>query len=85
MALIVFVLLVVSTVLTENYTGALQYVGAAIAIADVVFYAIGLSKLSKSFGHGGGFTAGLFFFEPLFTIILGFSKAKYVGNTTENK
>ncbi len=35
---------------------------AAIAIIDV-------HKLSKSFGHGIGFTLGLLFFSPIFTLI----------------
>ena len=72
--------------LLANYTeGVLQWLGMIVAVAGVVIEVIGLSKLSKSFGHGAGFTAGMFFFQPLFTIILGFGKSKYIGNTTEQK
>ena len=34
-------------------------------------------RISKSFGHGVGFTLGLIFLSPIFTCILGFNKDKY--------
>ena len=43
------------------------------------------SKLSKSFGHGAGFTVGLVFLNPIFKLILGFGSSQYVGNTTEQQ
>jgi len=36
-------------------------------------------QLSKSFGHGVGFTLGLIFFGFIFILILGFGDSKYVG------
>lgn len=36
-------------------------------------------NLSKSFGMGNGFAAGLFFLQPIFMCILGFGKAEYKG------
>ncbi|MBQ2659960.1 hypothetical protein IJF86_00840 [Candidatus Saccharibacteria bacterium] len=34
-------------------------------------------RMSKSFGHGAGFTCGLIFLPVIFTLILGFNKDKY--------
>ena len=36
-----------------------------------------LHDLSKSFGHGVGFTLGLFFFSVIFIPILGFGSSQY--------
>ena len=52
-------------------------------IAAVVINIIEYSKLSKSFGHGAGFTLGLVFLNPIFKLILGFGSSQYIGNTTE--
>ncbi|MCR5651378.1 MAG: DUF5684 domain-containing protein [Lachnospiraceae bacterium] len=35
--------------------------------------------MSKSFGHGFGFTLGLLFLSPLFTLILGLGSSQYIG------
>lgn len=44
-------------------------------IADIVQ----MHKLSKSFGHGIGYTLGLLFLPSIFMLILGFSDDRYVG------
>ena len=49
------------------------------AIALLVVSVISLHKLSKSFGHGVGFTLGLLFLSPIFLLILGFGSSEYVG------
>lgn len=36
-------------------------------------------KLAKAFGKGTGFALGLIFLSPIFSLILGFGDAKYVG------
>ena len=36
-------------------------------------------KLAKAFGKGSGFAVGIFFLQPIFTLILGFGDAKYEG------
>jgi hypothetical protein len=38
-----------------------------------------INMLSKSFGKGIGFTLGLIFLGPIFTCILGFGDAVYLG------
>lgn len=36
-----------------------------------------LNRLSQSFGKGKGFTVGLFLFNPIFLLILGFDKSEF--------
>lgn len=42
-------------------------------------FVIQLYKLSKAFGHGIGFTIGLFLLNPLFVFILGLDSSTYQG------
>ena len=51
-------------------------VGTLAVLALQIYLAI---NLSKSFGMGNGFAAGLFFLQPIFICILGFGKAEYQG------
>ena len=51
-------------------------VGTLAVLALQIYLAI---NLSKSFGKGNGFAAGLFFLQPIFICILGFGKAEYQG------
>jgi len=51
-----------------------------INILVIVFSVRRWSCLSKAFGKGTGFTAGLTFLHPIFIMILGFGKAEYIGN-----
>lgn len=46
-------------------------------IYELVMYIILFNRLSKSFGHGTGFTLGLIFLPNIFTLILGFNKDTY--------
>lgn len=39
-------------------------------------------NLSRAFGHGAGFAAGLFFLDPIFKLVLAFGGSKYTGNPT---
>lgn len=39
--------------------------------------------VSKAFGHGTGFGVGLFFLQPIFSMILGFGSDKYQGNQSK--
>jgi hypothetical protein len=66
----------------EN-TGLLL-LGSVLALVYFVLRVVGKNKLSKSFGHGTGFTVGLVLLEPVFYLMLGFGKSAYLGNTTEN-
>ena len=39
-------------------------------------------RVAKSFGKSTGWGVGLFFLPFIFSLILGFGKAQYIGNTT---
>ncbi len=50
-----------------------------IPFVNFVVLIIVMNDLSKSFGHGLGFTLGLIFLSFIFYLILGFGGSKYVG------
>ena len=52
---------------------------AVAAIACLVLSFKKSMRLSRAFGKGRGFGFGLFLLPPVFRLILGFGKAKYVG------
>ena len=52
-----------------------------IPIVNIVVWVIVLHGLSTSFGHGAGFTAGLFFLSIIFLYILGYDSKPYQGAT----
>ncbi|MBR3281478.1 MAG: hypothetical protein IKI57_06580 [Clostridia bacterium] len=45
----------------------------------IVIIAKVCAGLSRAFGHGNGFAAGLFFLAPIFYLILGFNGDEYKG------
>jgi hypothetical protein len=50
-----------------------------IPIVNIYFLITVINLLSKSFGHGVGFTPGLIFLGIIFYPILGFGSSKYIG------
>ena len=52
---------------------------AIFLIAEIVIAIISMYKLSKSFGHGVGFTIGLILLAPIFILILAFGSSQYIG------
>jgi len=50
-----------------------------IPIANIIVYIIVLNELSKSFGHGVGFTLGLIFLSWIFLAILAWGSSTYRG------
>jgi hypothetical protein len=54
-----------------------------IPLVDIVIYIIVENDLSKSFGHGVGFTLGLIFLSAIFIPILAFGSSQYVGPGAE--
>ena len=50
-----------------------------IPFVNLIILIIVMNDLSKSFGHGLGFTLGLIFLSVIFYLILGFGGSKYVG------
>jgi len=57
--------------------GVILYIVAVIAI--LVGWIFVLNDTSKSFGHSGAFTVGLFFLPVIFFCILGFDRNSYRG------
>jgi hypothetical protein len=50
-----------------------------IPIVNVIVIIVVLHDLSKSFGHGAGFTIGLIFLSWIFLAILGWGSSQYQG------
>ena len=50
-----------------------------IPLVNIVFMIIVMNDVSKAFGHGGGFTAGLILLSFIFVPMLGFGSSRYVG------
>ena len=49
--------------------------GILAVIIEILLYV----KLSRAFGHGSGFAAGLVFLSTIFVLILGFDSSEYLG------
>ena len=61
-------------------------VGNIAGIAGGVLALMKIHKLSRSFGHGIGYTLGLIFLNPIFMLILAFGKkSQYVGPIVKEK
>lgn len=73
---------VLSSIAGEN-GGFLAILSLICTVVMIVIAVIDTHKLSKSFGHGIGFTLGLLFLSPIFTLILGFGKSEYIGPNGE--
>ncbi len=74
--------LVLGSVLTSmagEEGGIIAILGAVFSLVSSVIGIINVHKLSKAFGHGIGFTLGLLFLSPIFTLILGLGKSQYRG------
>lgn len=63
----------------DTSTGGLLLIllSLAAAILGLVVMIKLYNRISKSFGHGVGFTIGLIFLNSIFMLILGFNKDKY--------
>lgn len=53
-------------------------------IVTAILYIIFNVRLAKCFGQSGGFAAGLIFLNPIFTMILGFGSARYLGGSYQS-
>lgn len=54
-----------------------------VPFVNFIVMIMAIHSLSKSFGHGIGFTLGLIFLSPIFLLILGFGSSRYVGPSGE--
>ncbi len=62
----------------------LAIIALVIAIISGIISIIQLYKLSKSFGHGGGYTVGLLFLNLIFLLIIGLGSSQYIGPEGKN-
>lgn len=69
----------VFTALAGDEGGFLSILALICYLVVLVITIMQVHKLSKSFGHGIGFTLGLLFLSPIFTLILGLGKSQYIG------
>lgn len=65
--------------LTNGAEGFLAIIGGLVSLAGTVLTVMEKHKLSRSFGHGVGFTLGLLFLTPVFYLILAFGGSEYIG------
>lgn len=61
---------------------SLQMIASVDFLVGWVLNIIAYYKRCKAFGHGIGFTIGHVIAPGVFTILLGFGKCQYIGNTT---
>lgn len=71
--------LVIASAVIPNTGFLFATLRAAAAIAYLVVNVMSYHRLSTCFGHGAGFTVGLFLLEPIFALILGVNDSKYLG------
>ncbi len=57
---------------------ALLVIGIILMIIALIIYIMITHRLSKSFGHGAGFTVGLILIPLIMYIVLGFGKSEYI-------
>jgi len=77
---VVVVISLLGLTLFNTGIGFLEVLSALLTGASILIWIILTYKLSKSFGHGDGFTIGLILLAPIFYGILAFGKSDYIGN-----
>ncbi len=70
---------VIAAVVLTPEDGSGSAIASVLSTAAIVINVMAVIKLSKAFGHGIGFALGLFFFQPIFTMILGLGSSTYQG------
>ena len=73
---------IIQTILGKDATAS-NILSIILAIFSIVVSIMHCYRLSKSFGKGIGYTLGLLFLPNIFTLILGFGSAEYVGTGKE--
>ena len=63
----------------NSFGGIEGVIGSLALLGTALMNVVALYKLACAYGHGIGFTIGLFFLNPLFMLILGFGDSEYMG------
>lgn len=79
MLLASFIFLCVSTAGQINPSIVLSILTVLMNLIVVVLDAMLCIKVSKAYGHSGGFAVGLFFVPIIFYFIIGYGSSVYVG------
>lgn len=75
-----WVYLILGIVINFNTTdGKMNFFACILWLVNLVIHFIYTQKLAKSYGHGELFGLGLFFFESIFIMILGYGSSLYYG------
>lgn len=74
-----WIYMVLSLFTTPNDEGKRSFLGVICSIVTVVVELFFTNKLAKAYGKGTGFGLGLFFFQPIFVMILGLGDSEYLG------
>lgn len=75
-----WVYLILSILINFNTTdGSMNALACVLWVVNLVIHFLYTQKLSKSFGQGEFFGLGLFFFESIFIMILGYGSSLYYG------
>ena len=63
----------------NSFGGIVGVIGSLALLGTALMNVVALYKLACAYGHGIGFTSGLFFLNTLFMLILGFGDSEYMG------
>lgn len=59
------------------------YISYALTLIGAIIKAVLCYNISLAYGHGLGWFIGLYFFDSIFIMLLGFGSSRYVGNRYE--
>ena len=80
-SLIIIVLAIIAywKMFTKAGQAGWKFLLFCIPVVNIIYYIIFSLRMAKAYGKGTGFGIGLIFLNALFTLILGFGSASYVG------
>lgn len=68
----------------NNASMMLIYISYALTLIAAIIKAVLAYNISLAYGHGLGWFIGLYFFDAIFIMILGFGASEYAGNRYEH-
>lgn len=84
--IIPYITYIVLNCIYDDYTNMSDIIFIIILVVDIIYIILDIIKeirLGKVFGKSKLFILGLILLSPIFEIILGMGKSKYVGNNNE--
>ena len=83
---VAYITYIVLNCIYDDYTNMSDIIFIIILVVDIIYIILDIIKeirLGKVFGKSKLFILGLILLSPIFEIILGMGKSKYVGNNNE--